>query len=97
LQFEARGLRVLPVSVDPLDKSQALIDRLTLPFPLGLDVDRSVTRAFGVYDAENDIAWPAIFIIAQSGEIRWRSLAETYPVRPAAQVILDAWDALDRR
>lgn len=87
-------MRVVPVSVDDAEKSQSLIERLKLPFPLGLDVDRSLTKAFGVYDPGNDIAWPAIFLVDAGGVIRWRSLAETYPVRPAATVVLDAWDAL---
>jgi alkyl hydroperoxide reductase subunit AhpC len=49
-----------------------------------------VIRAYGVEDAENEIAWPAIFIVGRDGKVRWRSLAETYPVRPAAEVVLDA-------
>lgn len=47
-------------------------------------------RAYGVEDAENELAWPAIFIVGRDGKVQWRSLAETYPVRPAAQVVLDA-------
>lgn len=86
---------MLAVSVDGQEKSRALIERLSLPFALGLDEDRALTRAFGVYDPANDIAWPAIFIVGPEGVVRWRSLAETYTVRPASQVVLDAADALD--
>lgn len=70
-----------------------MIERLHLTFPLGLDVDRQLTRAFGVYDPANDIAWPAVFLTDAEGVVQWRSLAETYTVRPAAQVILEAFDA----
>ena len=86
-------MRVLAVSVDDTEQSRALVDRLSLAFPLGTDTGRSLTRAFGVYDPGNDIAWPALFLLDAGGVVRWRSLAETYPVRPAWQVVLDAIDA----
>jgi len=49
-----------------------------------------VIRAYGVEDAENGIAWPSIFIVGRDGRVKWRSLAETYPVRPAPEVVLEA-------
>ena len=84
----------MAVSVDDLEQSRALVERLGLSFPLGLDEDRTLTKAFGVYDPANDIAWPALFLIGPDGVVRWRSLAETYTVRPASQMILDAADGL---
>ena len=54
------------------------------------DVDLKVIRAYGVEDAENGIAWPAIFIVGMDGRVKWRSLAETYPERPAPEVVLEA-------
>lgn len=47
-------------------------------------------RAYGVEDAENGIAWPSIFIVGTDGRVKWRSLAETYTVRPAPEVVLEA-------
>lgn len=82
------------MSVDELEKSRELITRLQLTFPLGSDVSRELTRAFGVYDPGNDIAWPAIYLVGPDGTLRWRSLSETYTQRPAAQVVLEAFDAL---
>jgi len=43
-----------------------------------------------VEDPENQIAWPAIFVVARDGKVRWRSLAEVYKVRPAVEVVLEA-------
>lgn len=49
-----------------------------------------VVRAYGVDDEDNGIAWPAIFIVGTDGRVKWRSLAETYTVRPAAEIVLEA-------
>ncbi len=53
-------------------------------------MDLRVIRAYGVEDAENRIAWPVIFIVGKDGHVKWRSLAETYPVRPAPEIVLEA-------
>jgi glutaredoxin-dependent peroxiredoxin len=81
------------ISVDTPEKSNQLAVKLGITFPLLSDVNRSAIRAYGVEDAENGIAWPAIFIVAPDGTIRWRSLAETYKERPTSEVILDALTA----
>ena len=95
-EFQRRGLRLLAISIDDAATSSKLVERLSLPFALGCDPDRSLTRAFGVLDTGNDISWPATFLVDAKGVVRWRSLAETYTVRPLAQVVLDAFDALPR-
>ncbi len=67
-----------------------------MTFPLLSDPDRAVIRAFGVEDAENGVAWPAIYVVGRDGRVRWRSLAETYKKRAAASAIVEALDALGR-
>jgi peroxiredoxin len=76
--------------VDPPAESKALAQRLGLRFPLLSDADLNVARAYGVADEENGTGWPAIFIVGEDGNIRWRSLAETYTIRPASAVVLEA-------
>ncbi len=49
-----------------------------------------VIRAYGVEDAENGVAWPVIFVVGRDRRVKWRSLAETYPVRPAPEIVLEA-------
>ena len=78
------------ISADAIDKSKELAEKSGLTFPLLSDHDLATTRAYGVEDLENNIPWPAIFIIAPDGTIRWRSLAETYKVRPPSEVVLEA-------
>ncbi len=61
---------------------------------LAVRQELSALRAYGVEDAENAIAWPAIFVVGPDGRIAWRSLAETYRERPASTVVLEGprWD-----
>ena len=82
--------------MDPADRSKALAENLGVTFPLLSDPERKVIRAYGVEDQENGIAWPAIFIVARDGNVRWRSLAETYKVRPTSEVVLQALDKSPR-
>jgi peroxiredoxin len=76
--------------VDGPERSKALAERLGVRFPLLSDADLKAIRAYGVEDAENGVAWPAIFIVGADGRVRWRTLVETFRVRPAAEVVLEA-------
>ena len=80
----------MAISADPPEKSKELAGKLGVTFPLLTDSAVSTIRSYGVEDAENGTAWPAIFIVARDGTIRWRSLAETYKNRPVSEQILDA-------
>lgn len=77
-----------------MEQNKDLATELRLVFPLLSDRDLNALRAWGVADEENGIAWPALYVVDQSGRIAWRSLAETYKKRPAAAEVLSALDAL---
>ncbi len=87
--FEARGAKLAAISVDPIEDSQALAERLKLGFPLLSDEDRTVVRAYGVYHAEKKIALPAIVVIDREGIVRWRRVSESVTDRPEEDVVLD--------
>jgi peroxiredoxin len=87
---------LVAISADAPEKSRALAQKLGLQFPLLSDPGREVIRGFGVEDAENGIAWPAIFILDADRRVAWRSLAETFKVRPASAVVLQALDSTKR-
>jgi peroxiredoxin len=78
------------VSVDTAEESKPLIARLGLTLPVLSDPDRTVAKAYGVSDVENQTAWPAIFVLDSSGRVAWRSLSETYKLRPGVEAILEA-------
>lgn len=84
------------ISVDSVATNRHLADGFGLTFPILADPPRAVMRAYGVEDAENEIAWPAIFVIGRDGKVAWRWLADTYRERiPTAEVLRDL-DALPR-
>lgn len=87
----------MAISVDPPERARALAERLGVTFPILSDEKLTAIRAYGVEDAENGIAWPAILIVGRDGRIAWRSLAETYRERPASKVVLDALDGISER
>lgn len=88
----ARGAQVLAVSADSLEDTRALAQRLGLTFPLLADPERAVIRRYGVEDAANEIAWPALFLVtrgvAGEGQIRWREVSDDYRDRPSVVGLL---------
>ncbi len=65
-----------------------LAGRLGLAFPLLSDPTGAGIKAFGVLDAETEIAWPSIFVINADGTVAKRWLADTYKERIATADIL---------
>lgn len=76
--------------MDPAGDTAALAEKLGLTYRLISDPELAAIRAWGVEDEENGIAWPAIFVVGKDGKIAWRSLSETYKVRPEPSEILEA-------
>ena len=74
--------------------SRNLAGSLGVTFPIVADTQRKLIRGYGVLDAENDLAWPAIFVVGRDGRIAWRSLAESKSVRAGVDQILAALDHL---
>ena len=73
----------------------ALATKLSVTFPLLSDPSREVIRKYGVEDAENEIAWPALFVINEKGVIVYRVVNDSYKERPLASQIAEAIDHLD--
>ena len=70
--------------------SEALAKKLNLEFPVLSDTDAKLVKAFGLFDAGNEIAWPAVYVIDPSGKIAWRGFLETYKERVTVDDILKA-------
>lgn len=88
--FTDRNATLVAMSVDSVDDSKALSEREDLSLPILSDPDAALTKAFGVYDPGNEVAWPAVYIIAPDGTIAWRLFLETYKERPPVDDILAA-------
>jgi peroxiredoxin len=60
---------VVAVSADARDDLDALAARFGLTFPLVSDPALDVARAYGVRQADRDVALPATFVAAHDGRI----------------------------
>jgi len=77
--FERLNTRILALSVDAPKQSQAVVRNLDLPFDLLCDVDKHVIDLYHLRNPHEHggIAYPAIFVIAPSGKVHYRSLDGT--------------------
>jgi peroxiredoxin len=87
---------VVAISADTAEESRRLAANLGLQFPLLVDDHLVAATAWGVADAPNEIAWPALFLVDGDGAVAWRSLSRTYKERAPVDELLHAIDALHR-
>jgi peroxiredoxin len=85
---------VVAISIDPPEVSAKLAAGLGLRFPLASDVDHVAIEAYGVYDAENEISWPAVYLVEKDRTVSWRFLGNDYKERPPAADVLSAIDRI---
>ena len=87
-------VEILAISVDPHDKTLALLERLKdkagHPFPMLWDIDHRVIDRYGLLNdkAKNPIPHPATYVIDRKGAVRWRFVEVDYKIRPSNEDIL---------
>lgn len=80
--------------MDTAEDSTMLATKLEVTFPIVSDADRALTKAFGVYDEGNDIAWPAVFVVGGDGTVAWRSYEDNFKERvPIEEIVTAAQNA----
>ena len=94
-EFDARGIRVVGISVDPPEINQRHSQKLGYTFPLLSDSNTKVIRRYDVLHAGAgpkgaDIARPAEFLLDSSGVVRWVNLTENIAVRARPEQVLEA-------
>jgi len=94
-QLRERHAQVVGIAPDGVERYAVLHEELGLGdgFDLLHDEGAAVIQQYGVYDAETETAWPALYVLTlQDGQptVHWRSLAETYKKREAPKAILQA-------
>jgi peroxiredoxin len=100
--FNARGMRVVGVSVDPPEISRRQSQKLGYTFPLLSDTKAQVIRRYdvlhpGAGPKGADIARPAEFLIDPSGTVRWVNLTDNIAVRARPEQALKAFDDMARQ
>jgi peroxiredoxin len=98
-EFNARGIRVVGISVDPLDVNQRQSQKLGYTFPLLSDPKAKVIRRYdvlhpGAGPKSVDIARPAEFLIDSNGVVRWVNLTANIAVRARPEQVLEAFSGL---
>jgi len=95
-EFDARGVRVVGISVDPPEVSRRQSQKLGYTFPLLSDPDTRVIRRYdllhrGAGPKGSDIARPAEFLLDSNGIVRWVNLTENIAVRARPEQVLEAF------
>jgi peroxiredoxin len=98
-KFEARGVRVVGISVDPPEINHRRSQKIGYTFPLLSDPNAKVIRRYDVLHPGAgpegvDIARPAEFLIDSSGIVRWVNLTANIAVRARPEQVLDAFDEM---
>jgi len=98
-EFEARGLRVVGISVDPPDINQRQSQKRGYTFPLLSDPEAKIIRRYdvlhpGAGPKGSDIARPAEFLLDSNGVVRWVNLTESIAVRARPEQVLNALNQL---
>jgi peroxiredoxin len=98
--FNARGLGVVAISVDPPEVSRRHCQNLGLTYTFLSDPKAEVIRRYdllhpGGGPKGTDIARPGEFLIDATGTVRWVNLTESAAVRARPEQVLKAFDGLE--
>jgi len=99
LDFNARGIRVVAISVDTPDVNRQHCQKLGFTYTFLSDPNAEAIRHYGLLHQGAgpdgaDIARPAEFLIDSTGTIRWVNLTESVMVRARPGQVLKAFDDL---
>jgi peroxiredoxin len=93
-------VQVVTVVAQKSEPVKRYIEETGLPFNILIDGSRDVLKAYGVWHAFGLEAWniarPALFLIDQSGAIRYSFISEKQEEFPAHEEILRALEQLKR-
>lgn len=97
--FDARGVKLVAISVDPPKISRELCRRYGYTYTFLSDPNAEVIRRYDLFHPKagrrgTDIARPAEFLLDSDGVIRWRNLTPATIVRAWPETILKAIDDL---
>ena len=97
--FNARGIRVVAISVDAPEVNRRHCQKLGFTFLFLSDPKAEVIRRYDLLHAGagpkgTDIARPAEFLIDSTGTVRWVNLTESVMVRARPEQVLKAFEEL---
>lgn len=98
-EFQAHGILPVAISVDATDISERLRSKKGYTFLFLSDPKAEVIRRYQILHPAggpdgHDISRPAEFLIDRSGTVRWENFTEDIRVRPRADQLLAAAQAI---
>jgi len=98
-EFDARGVRVVGISVDPPEINRRQSQKQSYTFPLLSDPKTKIIRRYDVLHPGAgpkgvDIARPAEFLLDSNGIVRWVNLTGNIAVRARPEQVLEALNQL---
>lgn len=72
-----------------------MVDKLSLPFPLLSDPEGRVMSEWDVYDRDQRIALPSLFVVRRDRSIAYRYVGDDFADRPGDDEILTAVGGAD--
>jgi len=87
--FGELNTHIISVTSDKKDILEETATRLDLSFPIVADPDLQITILYGVLHPIQFLPRPAVFVIDQTGTIRYRYIGESVHDRPPAETLLD--------
>lgn len=94
VEFEKRGAQPAAISVDPPRHNAGMVGKLRVPFPLLSDPKGEVARAYDLWDERENVAIPAVVVVARSGEVSYLHVAQDVADRPMDEEVFSALDSL---
>jgi peroxiredoxin len=67
-----------------------MVEKLILPFSLLADPDGAAARSYGVWDDEQQIAVPTMFVIDAGGVVRYAYVGQDFADRPGDDEVFAA-------
>jgi len=98
-EFDANGVRVVGISVDPPEINRRQSQKLGYAFPLLSDPKAEVIRRYdvlhpGAGPKGRDVARPAEFLLDSNGVVRWLNLTENIAVRARPEQALEEFQRM---
>jgi len=99
-QFQARGARIVAISVDPPDVTRQLAAKQGYPFTFLSDAHTEVIRRYDLLHPREgpegaDIAHSAEFVLDAAGTVRWAYITQGDNLRPTGAKVLKVLEQLE--
>ena len=80
-------MTLLAISADSTFSHAAFAKAQGFSFPLLSDIHRTAIGAYGVLDADRNVAYRSTFVIDRDGVLRWGQTGDRHMVRDGGEIL----------